>query len=134
MRSLLQVGRQRGAQAGRGGRGLSPEYRNVRLEGLPGSHAGARHGGGGGDQRGGGEVEGLLGWGEVLVSWYPVEIAVANTAAQGALPAPGSVRSDGDLPAVVCLRVVDVQLERPPFVGLDQTEEILALVEDTVGS
>ena len=134
MRSLLQVGRQRGAQAGRGGRGLSPEYRNVRLEGLPGGQAGARHGGGGGDQRGGGEVEGLLGWGEVLVSWYPVEIAVANTAAQGALPAPGSVRSDGDLPAVVCLRVVDVQLQRPPLVGLDQTEEILALVEDTVGS
>ena len=139
MWSLGLVLRQGGTEAGRGRRGLSPEYWDVRLERLPRlvrGEAGGHHGGGRGHQRGGGQVDSLLSlWGRiVLVSGNPVQVAVPDTAAQRPLPAPGSVGSDGDLPAVVCLRVVDVQLQRPSLVGLYQTEEILALVEDTVRS
>ena len=70
----------------------------------------------------------------ILISWYPVQVAISYPTAQRSLASPGSVGSDGDLPAVVCLRVVDVQLQRSSLVGLYQTEEILALVEDTVRS
>ena len=38
------------------------------------------------------------------------------------------------LSAVVGLRVVDVQLERPPLVSLDQREEVLGLVQHRVGA
>ena len=35
---------------------------------------------------------------------------------------------------MVRLRVVDVQLERPPLVGLDQREEVLRLMQHRVGA
>lgn len=38
------------------------------------------------------------------------------------------------LSAVVCLGVVDVELERPALVRLDQREEVLALVQHGVGA
>ena len=38
----------------------------------------------------------------------PVEVAVADPAAERAVPAPGPVRRDGDLPAVVSLGVVNI--------------------------
>ena len=73
-------------------------------------------------------------WRIILVSWYPVQVAVSYPTAQRSLASPGSVGSDGDLPAVVSLRVVNIKLERPPLVSLYETEEILTLVEDTVSS
>ena len=38
----------------------------------------------------------------------PVEVAVADPAAERAVPAPGPVRRDGHLPAVVSLGVVNI--------------------------
>ena len=137
MRSVALLSHRRREGAGRGGRGLSSEYWDVRLERLVRDQAGAagrHHGGGGRHQRGRGNIECLLCWREVFVRWYPVEVAIPDTAAKGSLPSPGSVGSDGDLPAVVSLRVVDIKLERPPLVRFYQTEEILTLVEDTVSS
>jgi len=61
-----------------------------------------------------------------------MEVAIANTTSQGPLSTPGTVRSDGDLPAVICLSVVHIQLEWSPLVRLYQAEQVLALVQDTV--
>ena len=64
----------------------------------------------------------------ILISWYPVQVAISYPTAQRSLASPGSVGSDGDLPAVVSLSVVDIKLERPALVSLYETEEILTLV------
>ena len=138
VRSVALLSQRDRGGAGRGWRGLSSEYRDVRLERLVRAQAGAgrHHGGGCRDQRGGGNIDGLLCWcwRIFLVRGYPVQVAVSDTAAQGPLASPGSVGRDGDLATVVGLRVVDVQLERPPLVSLYQTEEVLTLVEDAVRS
>ena len=80
----------------------------------------------------------------------PVEVSVSYPAAEGAIPAPGPVRSDAHLAAVVSLRVVNIpghhrhyhedtnsntlhlQLQRSALMRLNQTEQILALVQHTV--
>ena len=67
-------------------------------------------------------------WRIILISWYPVQVAISYPTAQRSLASPGSVGSDGDLPAVVSLSVVDIKLERPALVSLYETEEILTLV------
>lgn len=61
-----------------------------------------------------------------------MQITVANTTSKRPFSTPGPIGGDGDLPAVVCLRVVYVQLEWPTLVGLNQAEQVLALVQDTV--
>ena len=81
----------------------------------------------------------------------PVKISIAYSTAKGALATPGTVRSDGHLgkqrlnyitseilcshlSTMICLRVVDIQLERSALVSLDQTVEVLALVQHAVCS
>ncbi len=71
----------------------------------------------------------LLVAGNVLY-WDAMEIAVTNTTAQTPLAAPGAIRRDVDLSAVICLSVVDVELQRSSLVRFDQGEKILALMQD----
>jgi len=63
-----------------------------------------------------------------------VQVAVTDPAAQASVPAPGAVGCDGDLSALVLLRVVHVEFEGFAFVRFDQSEQILRLVEHGVCS
>lgn len=46
-----------------------------------------------------------------------------------ALPSPGAVRGDDHLSAVVCVCVINIQLQPLPFMGLYQGKQVLRLRE-----
>ena len=83
-----------------------------------------------------------------------MEVSVSYPAAEGAITTPGPVRSDAHLTAVISLRVVnipghhyhyhyyqhyhhhdnDLQLQSSALMRLNQTEQVLALMQHTVRS
>jgi len=63
-----------------------------------------------------------------------MEITIPYAASQTPLTSPGPIGGNCHLPTVVRLGIVNIQLERSPFMGLDQTEKILGFMQNGVGA
>jgi hypothetical protein len=59
-----------------------------------------------------------------------MEISIADSTSKTSFPTPCTIWSDADLPAVVGFSVVNIELQRPTLVRLNQTEQVLAFVQD----
>jgi propanediol utilization protein len=62
-----------------------------------------------------------------LLNRNPVEISITDVTTEGSLTTPVPVGRDGNLTGLVCVQIVDKQLEGLSLVGLDEAEQIFAL-------
>lgn len=63
-----------------------------------------------------------------------MQITIANATSKAAFPAPRRVGCDDHLSTVVCVRIVDVELQGLCFVGLNKAEQVFGLIHDSISS